>query len=178
MAKNRLPFLIPCHRVIRGDGTPGRYGGGDDLKRYLLDMEKNGGIRREKSCGAVVYRTVGETKEFLVEFMGMGHISLPKGHMEAGETEEETALREIGEETGIEVALDTGFRKVSTYQPEPYAVKDVVFFVAEYSGGTVVCQETEVRRAEFLPLDEALSLLTYDSDRRILKQAGEYLSGK
>ena len=43
----------------------------------------------------------------------------PKGHVEKKETEEETALREIKEETGLKVALDTAFRKMVTYLPSP-----------------------------------------------------------
>lgn len=39
MAKNPFPLVIPCHRVIRADGTPGRFGGGADMKKRLLDRE-------------------------------------------------------------------------------------------------------------------------------------------
>ncbi len=38
--KNKLPILIPCHRVIKSDGTPGKYSGGDLLKIALLELEK------------------------------------------------------------------------------------------------------------------------------------------
>ncbi len=39
LAKNPFPLLIPCHRVIRSDGTPGQFGGGTPLKQALLDLE-------------------------------------------------------------------------------------------------------------------------------------------
>ena len=39
MGANPVPILIPCHRVIRSDGSPGMYGGGEELKRRLLDFE-------------------------------------------------------------------------------------------------------------------------------------------
>ncbi len=45
MAANPLPIIIPCHRVITSHGRLGGFGGGPDLKRYLLDMEQSG-IRR------------------------------------------------------------------------------------------------------------------------------------
>ena len=45
MGANPVPLLIPCHRVIRSDGSPGLYGGGEPLKRWLLDFEA-GGISR------------------------------------------------------------------------------------------------------------------------------------
>ena len=53
----------------------------------------------EKSCGAVVYDIHNDYPFVVVEYMKKGHVSLPKGHMEEGETEEETAAREILEET-------------------------------------------------------------------------------
>ncbi|MBW1956883.1 MAG: MGMT family protein, partial [Deltaproteobacteria bacterium] len=40
MAKNPLPLLIPCHRVVRSDGSPGEFGGGTPLKQALLDLER------------------------------------------------------------------------------------------------------------------------------------------
>ena len=59
----------------------------------------------EKSCGAIVYTVEdGDIKYLLVEEMSGCH-SFPKGHMENDETEEETALREIKEETNLEVEL-------------------------------------------------------------------------
>ena len=41
LAKNPFPILIPCHRVIRSDSSLGRFGGGTDLKRKLIELEKN-----------------------------------------------------------------------------------------------------------------------------------------
>ena len=60
-------------------------------------------MKKERSCGAVVYKREYDRTLFLLERMVQGHISLPKGHMEAGETEEETARREIREETALEL---------------------------------------------------------------------------
>ena len=65
----------------------------------------------EKSCGAIVYRKYhGNTEILLIKHINSGHWSFPKGHVEGDETEEETAKREIMEETGIDVNLDTTFR--------------------------------------------------------------------
>lgn len=44
MAHNPYPILIPCHRVIRSDGTPGHFGGGTDLKRKMIDLEAGCGL--------------------------------------------------------------------------------------------------------------------------------------
>ncbi|MBR6598855.1 MAG: NUDIX domain-containing protein, partial [Oscillospiraceae bacterium] len=66
----------------------------------------------EKSCGGVVYRkSHGNLEILLIKHINSGHWSFPKGHIEANETEQETALREIKEETGIDVVLDPSFRE-------------------------------------------------------------------
>lgn len=132
----------------------------------------------EKSCGAVVYRREGDNILVLTEYMKKGHTSIPKGHIEPGETEEETALREIYEETGLSVTLDTGFRTVVNYSPHEGVSKDVVFFAAQADAGAVTEQEIEVTRAVFLPPEEAMAAMTYESDREIIRRACEYLRSR
>ena len=73
----------------------------------------------EKSCGAVVFRKYhGNIELLLIKHVVGGHWSFPKGHVEPGETETETAIREIKEETGIDVELNTTFREVVSYSPK------------------------------------------------------------
>ncbi len=132
-------------------------------------------MRKEKSCGAVVYRWKDGSLLFLVERMVMGHVSIPKGHVEDGETEEETARREIREETGLEVRLFTDFRHVVTYSPSKGTVKDVVFFLAEALPGEMKPQECEVASLEWLPFDEACRVMSYPSDAETIRLAREVL---
>ncbi len=133
-------------------------------------------MEREKSCGAVVYREENGARLYLLEHMAGGHTSIPKGHVEGTETEAETALREIREETNLEVELDTRFRHVITYAPRPGVMKDVVFFAARALSGETVPQLQEVSRLEWLPYPAAAEALTHDSDRDTLRRAEEYLS--
>lgn len=142
----------------------------------MMSTEPMTGVKKEKSCGAVVFRREKDGLVFLIETMALGHISLPKGHVEAGETEEETARREIWEETGLRVRIDTRFRRTIRYSPRPGVEKDVVFFTAEAEEGDITPQPEEVRRAEFLPMEEALGILTYASDREVLRAAVAYLN--
>ena len=88
-------------------------------------------MKKEKSCGAVIYK-IDENKRisFLIVKQKTGNFGFPKGHVEEGETEKETAIREIKEETNIDALVDTNFRMVSTYSPAKGIIKDVVFFVA------------------------------------------------
>ena len=153
-----------------------RFGGLGDLRLVYLEKRLGGDAASyEKSCGAVVCRREGDNIFILTEYMKKGHTSIPKGHIEPGETEEETALREIFEETGLSAQLDTGFRTVVNYSPRQGVSKDVVFFVAEAAAGAVTEQECEVTRAVFLSPAEAMAAMTYESDREIVRRACEYL---
>ena len=135
-------------------------------------------MKHEKSCGAVVYRMEEGQLFFLVEHMKMGHISIPKGHVEGSETEEETARREIKEETNLDVRMDTAFRHEISYSPASGIQKQVVFFAAEAVSREMKNQECEVSGLEWLPYDEAVRAVTYDTDKEVLSHAAEYLGRK
>ena len=88
---------------------------------------------KEKSCGAVVFtRESGEIRYVIVE-QRSGQHCFPKGHVESGETEQQTALREIWEETGLRPVIIPGFRETETYEvmKKPGTMKDVIYFIAE-----------------------------------------------
>lgn len=88
-----------------------------------------------KSCGVLPYRLAGDRREYLIVFEQFSKCwSLPKGHMEAGETEAETALRELFEETGLTARLDASRRATIEYPISSVARKQVVFFPGRVSG--------------------------------------------
>ena len=129
----------------------------------------------EKSCGAAIFvRQNGQTL-WLIEHMRKGHTSLCKGHVEAGETEHDTARREIREETGLAVTFHDGLRERIEYSPYEGCVKEVIFFLAEAASMDAIPQPEEVASIQWLPLDEALAALTYQDDRRILSAAAAAL---
>lgn len=121
---------------------------------------------KEKSCGAVIVN--GE--EILLIKHNQGHWSFPKGHIEFGETEVETALREIKEETDLTVEIVDSIREVSTYSPREGVVKDVIFFWGLCNEKEVNLQVSEVCEYKWLTYRECFSLLTYDKDKDILKK--------
>ncbi len=89
----------------------------------------------EKSCGVLPYRVVNRQQEFLLVLETFSRCwSLPKGHMEVGETEEQTALRELREETGLTADLDISRRAVIEYPVSDAARKQVVFYLGEVTG--------------------------------------------
>ena len=114
-------------------------------------------VKMEKSCGAVIWREQESLPHVLVlQHQNGGHWAFPKGHVEGKETEEQTALREIMEETGLKVKLDPGFRRVVTFSPKPGVMKDVVYFAAQPIGGKLRRQEEEVVDLRWLTLGQAL----------------------
>ncbi len=138
-------------------------------------------MKKEKSCGAVIYtHTPDGALLYLVQQMSLGHLSLCKGHVEGTETETETAQREIGEETSLEVTIDTGFRHVVTYSPNPGIMKDVVFFVAESKtpSAPVDRHDGEVASETWLPFAKAVAALTYKTDKETLFLADSYIRKK
>lgn len=133
-------------------------------------------MRMEKSCGAVIFRGKGENREYLLLRSVGGHVTLCKGHVEGGETEHETATREIREETALCVDFVEGFREVITYSPKPDCMKDVVFFLARVTDGTLTCQPEEVAEAWFAPFKQAFEAMTHESDRGVLQKAENFLN--
>ena len=129
----------------------------------------------EKSCGAVIFTERDGMRVYLVEVMRKGHLSICKGHVENGESEHETASREILEETGLPVSFVEGFRQTIQYSPYPGCVKTVVFFLARSGTEKTVVQEDEVSEILWLPFEEARDALTHDSDRRTLSAAEHFL---
>lgn len=129
----------------------------------------------EKSCGAVIFYETDQGRRYLVEHMVKGHSSLCKGHMEGDETEHETAVREIREETNLSVTFVDGYRECIEYSPYPGCRKQVVFFLAKADSNRVTAQPEEVASISWLPLTEAAAALTHLSDRDILQKAAEFL---
>ncbi len=137
-------------------------------------------MNREKSCGAVVFtREDGEIRYVLVE-QRSGQFSFPKGHVEAGESEEQTAYREIWEETGLRPEILPGFRDGETYEirKKPGTIKDVVYFIAEYSGQDFCPSETDAVAVGLFSYEDALEKLPTESRKNILIRANAFLNRK
>lgn len=137
-------------------------------------------IRYERSCGAVVYRMdEGEIKYLLVRSKN-GLWGFPKGHMEQGETEHETALREILEETSLNVTIEDGFRATDTYPigrgDAQDTIKQVVFFLAHYKDQEPAPQPSEITKLALMDLTSAMRALKFEGQKRILAKAHEFIS--
>lgn len=132
----------------------------------------------EKSCGAVIWRKNPEDiHEYLILQHAAAHWAYAKGHVENNESEKETALREIKEETGLTVELHMGFREINIYSPHPRVEKTVIYFLAEADPEAIVrVQEEEISHARWLPYQQARELLSFPNDRKILDKADHLLT--
>ena len=135
-------------------------------------------MKREKSCGALVYRYEGDRLMLLLlRHRHGGHWSFPKGHVEGEETETETALREIREETGLSVSLREGFRHTVEYYPKPGVRNQVVYFLGEApADAKIVRQEEEISELHWVEWSQAVEAVTFKNDRNLLNFAWEYLT--
>ena len=145
--------------------------------RSVLGGLKNAKVKSlrclyEKSCGGIIfYKTKQNTKILLVKNNNGRYWSFPKGHIEDGETEQETAIREIKEETGLDVTLVNNFREISEYCPFGKIRKRVVFFLARAFTDNVKIQEEEIDSYIWVDLQQARKMCTYDNDLRIIEKA-------
>ncbi|MBQ7816589.1 MAG: NUDIX domain-containing protein [Oscillospiraceae bacterium] len=129
-------------------------------------------MKKEKSCGAIVFYLKDEKEQILlIKHANSGHWSFPKGHVEAGETEVQTAMREIKEETGVNASVDTRFREVVTYSPKKDVIKDVVYFFATTENYETYNQEEEVSDICWVNIDRAIKSVSYKNDKELVRKA-------
>lgn len=100
----------------------------------------------------------------------------PKGHLEAGESSQTAAIREIEEETGVkaEVVQKIGQSKYVITKNNEQVFKVVTFFLMQYLSGELKPQEGEISDVIWLPYEEALKKLTFKSDKDLLKKTKEF----
>ena len=135
----------------------------------------------EKSCGAVVFTKEKGKIRYLIVQSKQGIYGFPKGHVEKNETELQTALREVLEETGLTVSPIPGFREEISYsfsRGDGEIQKQVVFFLAQASEQTPKAQETEIDRIIYMDYETAVSSLQYDDVKIVLTKARDYLTAR
>jgi 8-oxo-dGTP pyrophosphatase MutT (NUDIX family) len=132
-------------------------------------------MKFEFSAGGIVYKeqkTKIKKQKFILVCKHSGHHGwvFPKGligdHIK-GEKKEETALREVEEETGVKANI------IEEVKPTSYwynwggekIKKTVYYFVMEASGGDITKHDDEMEAVEWIPFDEVAERLTYDSDK-------------
>jgi len=142
---------------------------------------------KEKSAGAIIFRLEHNTPYYLLLHYPSSaktkneYWDLPKGHVESGETEEETARREVEEETGLqELKFFEGFREEIHYwfRSENKTIsKTVAFYLAQTTQEKITISPEHVG-FQWLPYEKALDALTYQNAKQIVQKAHDFLSAK
>ncbi|WP_128896519.1 NUDIX hydrolase [Longirhabdus pacifica] len=131
----------------------------------------------EISAGGVVYRIEqGQVKVMIIKDR-FGSMTLPKGKMEAGETIEQTALREIKEETGIDGEIKHTLETIHyTYEHEQLGTvkKTVHYYLVLANSTNITVQEEEIDDVYWVSINEALTLQRnegYDNNDSVVEKA-------
>lgn len=153
----------------------------NDIKRAVSFMYKDGEYTidclYERSCGAVVFRFInGERRFLLIKNKRSCHWGFPKGHVEKDETDEDTAKREVLEETGIHIKIFPGFKHKSEYTIRGRIEKSVLIFLATTDDTQTIIQPEEIEDYIWLGYDNAISTLNYPNDKDILSLAKAYIT--
>ncbi|MDO4926392.1 MAG: NUDIX domain-containing protein [Turicibacter sp.] len=132
---------------------------------------------KETSCGAIIYRKRNAELEFLlIKSKGPSAFwGFPKGHMEPHETEIQTALREVFEETQLTVNLDPNFKVSENYRLPNGNSKEVIYFLGTALEDVVSIQTDELSDYEWRSYKAARSLLTFTEKKEILDMAYQIL---
>ena len=145
----------------------------------ICSMEKDFRLEclYEHSCGAVVSRIInGHRRYLLIKNRRSAHWGFPKGHIERGETEIETAKREVLEETGIHIDILPNFVENSEYSIKGKVEKSVSIFLARTRDTRTMIQKEEIDDYIWLEYPNALKTLKFSNDRSILEKAEKYLN--
>lgn len=125
-------------------------------------------MKKEKSCGTII---IDSNKRVLLVKQRLGWVGFPKGHMEQGETEIETARRETKEETNLDVVVDEKKRYTISYITSTQIDKEVVYFRAKPISDSLLPQETEIAEIMWVDIDEAKQYLSFDNLKQLWQTA-------
>lgn len=137
----------------------------------------------EKSAGIIVfYQPEASPPKYLLLHYQSGHWGFPKGHIEKGETEEQTVLRELFKETGLQhVFMLGGFKGSINYyftkKGDQPVYKEVVFFLAQSPSKNVTISDEHIG-FRWLPYETALKAITFKNEQDLLKKADEWIRTK
>lgn len=136
-------------------------------------MEKEN-VEVEKACGCIII----EDQKVLLIKQKDDNWGFPKGHVEEGETEEETAAREVKEETNIDVEIESSKKYEMKYNLPNGNLKQVVLFMAKKIGGEEKKQQDEISDLKWYTFKEALETLTFDNTKKVLRKVMKDLKNK
>ena len=117
-------------------------------------------LKKEKSCGCIIIKN---NQVLLVYEKNRNFWGFPKGHMEEGENEIETALREVKEEVGLDVEINSNKKYTLNYIINNEIDKTTVLYIAKPINENIVMQESEIENIKWCDFNEALNTLTFEN---------------
>ena len=159
--KNRL------YELVLGDEIENEK---EALLKYVVKHYKlNDNFEYENSCGAIVFNE--NTEKILLVKMHNGNWGFPKGHIEKDETKEETAIREVHEETNVKIKIIPDFEREIKYIPNEKTIKKVTIFMGITQDEEVTIDTSEIEDFKWCTYEEALKLVTYKLQKDVLENA-------
>lgn len=139
-------------------------------------------IQYLRSSGGVIFRKANnEIEVALIAIKNRKIWTLPKGLIDKGESDEEAAIREIVEETGLygKIINIIGEKSYWFYikGENIKCKKTVVYYLLQYLGGDVEKHSWEVDEAKWFLIDDAIAKVNYKSDMEVIRKAKDYLLG-
>jgi len=134
-------------------------------------------MKYEISCGGVVFTRKNDQVLYVIVKSLEGYYGFPKGHMKENETEEQTAIREIYEETGLQVKIIPGFKTIDEH-PIPKkegVIKRIIYFAVEYDNQEISYQKEELLGAYLMTYKEAMDAFQFESSKRILNEVNNFI---
>ena len=142
----------------------------EELLKYVVNYYKlENNFKYENSCGAIVFNE--NTEKVLLVKMHNGNWGFPKGHIESNETKEETAIREVFEETNIKIKIIPNFEREIKYIPNENTIKKVTFFAGITQEENVIIETHEIEDFKWCTYEEALKLVTYKLQKDVLEKS-------
>ena len=142
----------------------------EELLKYVVNYYKlENNFKYENSCGAIVFNE--NTEKVLLVKMHNGNWGFPKGHIESNETKEQTAIREVFEETNIKIKIIPNFEREIKYIPNENTIKKVTFFAGITQEENVIVETHEIEDFKWCTYEEALKLVTYKLQKDVLEKS-------
>ena len=142
----------------------------EELLKYVVNYYKlENNFKYENSCGAIVFNE--NTEKVLLVKMHNGNWGFPKGHIESNETKEETAIREVFEETNIKIKIIPNFEREIKYIPNENTIKKVTFFAGITQEENVIVETHEIEDFKWCTYEEALKSVTYKLQKDVLEKS-------